>query len=253
MYVNAVQSWTAGEETEGMSKAAAQGIGRQGSGNGAPESRVLLRDNAYTSIKEYLFRTDGVEQALSERALAGRLGLSLTPVRLALERLRVEGLISVAPNSGIRLPEVTAREIIEFYELRLVIEGYVVRALAGRLTRAQAQRIAAIIAEQEASAAKEDTDTYHRLDLEFHEAFAAFYGNSEIIRTLGQMRDKMYRLSRRLHRNHPERLAVNAAQHRSIMEAVCDGNAEEARQRMELHLGWGRNFTLDPDGRMRPI
>ncbi len=219
----------------------------------APAPRALLKDEAYVIIKEFLFKTEGIEQALSERILANRLGLGLNPVRSALERLRTEGLISVSPNSGIRLPDVTAREIIEFYELRLVIEGYIMKTLAGRLTRPQVTRIERIIAEQEDSAAKQDTDTYHRLDLDFHTAFADFHGNGEMIRTLGQMRDKMYRLSRRLHRDHPERLAVNAVQHRGIMEAVRDGDVEQARQRMDAHLGWGRSFTLDPDGRMRPV
>ncbi len=49
---------------------------------------------------------------------------------------------------------------------------------------------------------------------------------------------------------HPERLVLNAAQHRRIMEAVRGGDPRQARHRMETHLGWGRSFTLDPDGRM---
>ena len=60
----------------------------------------------------------------------------------------------------------------------------------------------------------------------------------------------MYRLSRRLHRTHPERLAVNAAQHRGIVEAIREGDSHEARSRTDTHLTWGRRFTLDPDGRL---
>jgi DNA-binding GntR family transcriptional regulator len=215
-----------------------------------PTGRTFLKDEAYQRIKAYLFNTEGVEQALSERALASRLELSLGPVRSALERLRVEGLISVTPNSGIRLPEVTAREIIEFYEFRLVVESHIVVALAGRLSAAQTRHLESIIAEQEETAAKQDTDRYHQLDLDFHTAFVEFYGNSEMVHALGRLRNKMYRLARRMHRAHPERLILNAAQHRRIMEAVRDGQAEAARERMEAHLSWGRSFTLDPDGRM---
>jgi len=215
-----------------------------------PSGRVLLKDGAYSSIKDFLFRTEGIEQALSERALAARLGLGLGPVRSALERLRVEGLICVTPNSGIRLPDVTAREIIEFYEVRLVVETYIVTALAGRLSPAQSRQVEAIITEQEKTAAEQNTDRYHQLDFDFHTAFADFYGNAEMVHALRRLRDRMYRLARRMHREHPERLVLNAAQHKGIMEAVRDGDAIQARQRMETHLEWGRRFTLDPDGRM---
>src|ERR1700677_316333 len=73
-----------------------------GSPNG---DRVLLKDEAYATIRDFLVRTEGSDHMLSERALAARLGLGLGSVRSALERLRVEGLISVAPNSGLRLPD----------------------------------------------------------------------------------------------------------------------------------------------------
>ena len=107
-----------------------------------------------------------------------------------------------------------------------------------------------IIGEQEVSAERCDTLRYHQLDLDFHATLAELHANAEMIRALAQMRDKMYRLSRRLHSAHPGRLGVNAAQHRAIMEAVRDGNARDARRNMQTHLTWGRAFTLDPNGRL---
>ena len=212
-------------------------------------ARLLLKDEAYARIRAYLL-DEQAGGSYSERALAARLDLGLGPVRSALERLRAEGLILVSPNSGIRLPEITAREILDFYELRLVIECHVVASLAGCLSAAQAERIGEILDEQEATSLRGDTTRYHELDLDFHTALAAFHGNAEMERALRQLRDKMYRLARRMHRTHPERLAVNTAQHRGIFEAVRSGNPEEAQARMRTHLDWGRRFTLDPDQRL---
>jgi DNA-binding GntR family transcriptional regulator len=212
--------------------------------------RVLRKDEAYAVIRVHLFSAESTDPALSERSLAAQLGLSLGPVRSALERLRAEGLITVSPNNGIRLPEITAREVLDFYEMRMVMECHIVASLAGRLSAEQSAELEEIIADQEAAAARRDTIRYHQLDLDFHTAFAEFHGNAEMLRALRQMRDKMYRLSRRLHSAHPERLSVNAAQHRTIMEAVRDGNARGARRNMQTHLTWGRAFTLDPDRRL---
>ena len=212
-------------------------------------TRSFLKDEAYDTIRDYLLGEEDGE-VLSERILAARLGLGLGPLRSALGRLRAEGLVVVAPNSGLRLPEITAREIIDFYEMRMVVECHIVAQLAGRLSDEQSARLEQVLTEQEHAARVRDTIRYHRLDLDFHTLLTECHGNPEMVRALGQLRNKMYRLSRRLHRTHPERLAVNAAQHRGIVEAICSGDAGEARGRMNTHLVWGRAFTLDPDGRL---
>jgi DNA-binding GntR family transcriptional regulator len=215
----------------------------------AGQTRHLLKDEAYSRIRAHLLHGNS-DQTYSERALASSLELGLGPVRFALERLRAEGLIVVAANSGIRMPEITSREILDFYELRMVIECHVVASLAGCLTEDQARRVDAILIEQEACATSGDTLRYHQLDLDFHTSFAECHGNSEMEHALRNMRDKMFRLARRMHGAHPERLAVNAAQHRGIFEAIREGNAEKAHSRMKTHLDWGRRFTLDPDRRL---
>ena len=212
--------------------------------------RMLRKDEAYIIIRDHLFSADATASALSERSLATQLGLGLGAVRSALERLRAEGLIIVSPNNGIRLPDITAREVLDFYEMRMVMECHIVASLAGRLSAEQRVVLETIITDQEAAAVRRDTIRYHQLDLDFHAAFADFHGNAEMVRALRQLRDKMYRLSRRLHNTHPERLSVNAGQHRAIMEAVRDGNARDARRHMQTHLTWGRAFTLDPDKRL---
>lgn len=223
---------------------------RSGGASSQGQSRLLLKDEAYTRIRGLLLQEEGSNETYSERGLAVRLELGLGPVRSALERLRSEGLILVSPNSGIRLPEITSREILDFYELRMVIECHVVTSLAGCLSSRQTGEIDAVLAEQETCAENGDTVRYHQLDLEFHTLLAGFHGNAEMEHALRRLRDKMYRLARRMHGAHPERLAVNAAQHRSIFEAVRDGNAEDARNRMRTHLDWGRRFTIDPSRRL---
>lgn len=215
----------------------------------AGPARLLLKDEAYSKIRTLLIQGDS-DHTYSERALAASLDLGLGPVRFALERLRAEGLIIVAANTGIRMPEITAREILDFYELRMLIECHVVASLAGCLTADQAVKFDAILAEQESTAANGDAIRYHQLDLDFHATLAEFHGNAEMEHALRRLGDKMYRLARRMHGAHPERLIVNAAQHRGIFDAIRAGDVEHAHSRMKTHLDWGRRFTLDPDRRL---
>jgi len=60
--------------------------------------------------------------ALNEKELAAKLGVSRTPVREALLRLRLEGLVWVVPRGGIFVAETSIRQIREITEVRLVLE-----------------------------------------------------------------------------------------------------------------------------------
>src|SRR6516162_1995631 len=88
--------------------------------------RVLLRQRAYGELKE-LIQSGALPAGafLSERQLVGRLGMSKTPIRAALQQLEGEGLVSVSPQQGILVRELSAREILELFDLRAAVEPFV--------------------------------------------------------------------------------------------------------------------------------
>ena len=97
--------------------------------------RSLLKERAYTEIKQRIL--SGVlapSTFLSERQMAGQLAMSKTPIRAALQRLEVEGLVTISPQQGIIVRDLSVHEIADLYEMRAALETYVARTLAGRLT-----------------------------------------------------------------------------------------------------------------------
>lgn len=210
-----------------------------------------LREQAYLQIKAALFKADATNSNLSERQLAADLGLSLGPVRSALERLRAENLITVTRNAGIQLPQLTPDAILDFYEVRSVLEGHIVEALAVRDIIDRCGHIEDILEQQLSCVEQSKADSYHDLDMQFHLALATLYGNAEMVRVLSGLRDRMHRLSSRLHAGHPERLGENYAQHRKILDAIRSGDGAAARQRLLSHLAGGRSFIMDPEERIR--
>src|SRR5262249_491897 len=96
--------------------------------------RGLMKDRAYDAIKRGILGTGFPPGSfLAERQLAEWLGMSKTPVKAALERLELEGFITVSPQQGIVVRDVAVREIADQYEIRVALEAYVLRATAGRL------------------------------------------------------------------------------------------------------------------------
>src|SRR5690606_34259757 len=85
---------------------------------------------------------------LSERQLAGRLAMSKTPIRAAIERLELEGFVRVAPRRGVVVREPGVVEIADQFEVRSALEAFVLRSLAGRLSGDQVERVEANLAAQ---------------------------------------------------------------------------------------------------------
>lgn len=80
-------------------------------------------------------------EAVSLRTLARALGLSVTPVRSAVNRLAAEGALIVLPNRAVRVPVLSAETFREITTLRLLLEGYAAERAAELITRKELQAI----------------------------------------------------------------------------------------------------------------
>lgn len=214
-----------------------------------PARKPLKKEQAYLTIRQLLLDSDDPDVIYSERFLAAELDMGLAPVRSAVERLRSEGIVEMVPKSGVRIPQITYREVMDFFEVRMLLEPFIAGRLAGQVRPVQAEALRALIGDQRRAAATGDTLEYHRLDLVFHSTLAEMYGNREMVHALSQMRDKMYRLSKHIHRTHPDRLATNVEQHEQVVLAILDGSCKDARTAMETHLQWGRDVNIAPTDR----
>jgi DNA-binding GntR family transcriptional regulator len=209
--------------------------------------RGLLKERAYDEIKRLILEGDLVPGTfLAERQLAARLGMSKTPVRSALERLESEGFISISPQQGAIIRDISVNEIADQYEIRTALESFVVRTLAGRLNGGQVGLVRANLEEQRENLARGDVERGVALDEEFHALFGRFLGNQEILRVMGQLRDKIHRVIFRVFTMNPERMASSLEEHTAIAEAIFNGDAPLASRRIEQHLQVGKDALLSP-------
>jgi DNA-binding GntR family transcriptional regulator len=217
-----------------------------GHSNGAPE-RGLLKERAYADIKrQILSGALAPGSFLAERQLAARLGMSKTPVRSALERLESEGFLSISPQQGAIVRDLSVHEIADQYEIRMALETFVARALAGKLTAEQVGLVRANLREQHANLRAGDVDRGVALDEDFHALFCEFLGNQEVLRVMGQLRDKTHRVIFRVFTINRERMVKSYDEHRGIGEAIIGGDASLAASRIEEHLRYGMEFLLPP-------
>lgn len=211
--------------------------------------RGLMKERAYEELKRRLLNDDYPPGSfLSERQLAEKLGMSKTPVKAALERLEAEGFISVSPQQGIVVRELSVHEIADQYEIRAALESYTLRTLAGRLTADQAARVRANLTAQARLRGTRDVAKGVELDAEFHTQFVEFLGNREILRAVGQLREKMQRVVTQVFRISPGRIEASYDEHTAIAAAVIGGDGARAAELIVSHLDRGKRLILSPRG-----
>lgn len=214
-----------------------------------PPIRAFLKNEAYSLLKQRLLHGDySPGSFLSERELARDLGMSKTPIKTALERLEAEGYVTISPQQGIVVRELSIREIADQYEIRSALESFVVRTLAGRLTATQIDALQVSLESQAKLRGTSEVTLGVELDATFHTQFVDFLGNQEIVRVFGQLRDRMQRIVTRVFQQNPNRLETSYDEHVAISEAVISGRGAQAADLIVAHLQRGKQLVLSPRG-----
>jgi DNA-binding GntR family transcriptional regulator len=215
----------------------------------APVGRVLLKARAYSELRT-LIQTGALtpESVVSERQLAERLGMSKTPIRAALEHLETQGLVTVTPQKGIVVRDLSAREIAELFDVRTAVEPFVAGQLARTaLTGAQRESLRANLSEQRRVAEAGDALAATQWDVAFHRLLAGILDNREIAIWLERCFDRLHRSILRVNRLVTGRLHKSCDDHEGIAGAILGGRSDEATRLMREHLAFGRNFLLVGD------
>jgi DNA-binding GntR family transcriptional regulator len=212
-----------------------------------PAVRPTLATRAYDDLKE-LFQngTYAPGDFLTEGELARRLRMSKTPVRTALTRLEMDGFVTVSPQQGIVVREPSVQEIIDLFDIRIALETFVVRRLAGNLTTDQATKLRVNLDLQGRAVKDRDNETATRLDTEFHLMLCEFLDNREITQAMERLRGKLHRIILGIQRKSPERISDGWREHEAIAESITQGKGEQAAQRIIQHLEWGKKFLVSP-------
>jgi DNA-binding GntR family transcriptional regulator len=209
-------------------------------------ARMLLKDRAYRELKA-LIQTGEMtsESTLSERFLSERLGMSKTPIRAALENLETQGLVTVSPQRGILVRDLSARDIAELFDVRSAVEPFVAGQLARvALTSEQNARIRTNLTQQQQAATIGDALESTKLDIAFHRLLAALLDNRELILWLERCFDRLHRSVLRVNRLARNRLLKSYQEHEGIAVAVLGRRSDEAARLMKEHLAFGRQFLL---------
>ena len=171
------------------------------------------------------------------RPLCTELGLSPTPIRAALSALEQEGLLIATAHRGYSVTTVTGDEMRDIYELREALDG----VAAGRVATkgpAAAQLVPLLewlLEEQRRCVSDGSLSRYSDLDLAFHREIWKASGNARLLETVEGL-SGLVRLGSGTSSQVPGRLPAALAEHRAIVQAIVDGDAEGAAAAARAHV-----------------
>jgi GntR family transcriptional regulator, rspAB operon transcriptional repressor len=173
---------------------------------------------------------------LVEKELTARFGISRTPVREALIRLKEEGLVEIFPQSGTFVARIPAAAIPEAVFIRQALEGAAVELATQRATEADIARLDSTIARLHEAQEAGDQDAFHLADEAFHEAVAGIAGYPGVWRIAHAAKSQIDRC-RRMTLPVPGRMAMVVREHLIILDAMRKRDGKAAEAAMRKHLG----------------
>lgn len=193
-------------------------------------------ERIYNQLKESIL-TGRLESGsrLVELTLASDLGVSRTPIREALKRLSVEGLVTLDPIRGVIVRRIDPHEVEDFYITREVLDGLAARLAAQRVSGDQLIRLRAMLEAMESAQQRGDRAGMVQANMRFHDAvFRA--GANQWLASLGRSMIDFVRLLSAAAYTDPVRDEEVVEEHRKVQEALEARNPDAAEAAAREHM-----------------
>jgi DNA-binding GntR family transcriptional regulator len=206
---------------------------------GAPEKSNLAQD-IYERIKEDIFdfrMPPG--QRYSEQSLATTLGVSRTPLRLALHSLAHQGYLNhLEGHSSWQVKPLDLAYYEDIYDFRVDIETLAVRRICALVPMPDLSTLRQFWCVEKAQRVLDGKIVAHE-DERFHRALIELAGNHEMLRTFNELTERI-RIIRRLDFTNSERIDCTFDEHSKILSVLQARKTEQAEMLMKAHISASR-------------
>ena len=201
-----------------------------------PAARANLAEQVYATLKAQIHDFQLVAgDRFSEAELGTRLGVSRTPVREALFRLRNEGFLDVEPKLGWYVKPIDFGKLEQLYDLRIVLELASVLRLCTRTEDPPELDALKDIWLVPVAERLSDARQVGANDEQFHATLVRAAGNDEMARVHWDVTERI-RIIRRLDFTRPDRIEATYTEHAKILRAVIQRKADQAQLLLKAHI-----------------
>ncbi len=195
-----------------------------------------LRDVVFNTLRQAILRGElQPGERLLEIHLANKLGVSRTPIREAIRKLELEGLVLMIPRKGAVVAEITEKSLRDVLEVRRALEELAVKLACEKIQDEEIEELKVAAKEFEKALGTGDVTVYAEADVKFHDIIYRTTDNQRLIQLLYNLREQMYRY-RVEYLKREEVHETLLAEHQHIIEMIEKRDEKRAVEAVCAHI-----------------
>ena len=195
-----------------------------------------LRDVVFNTLRQAILKGElKPGERLMEIQLANKLGVSRTPVREAIRKLELEGLVLMIPRKGAEVAEITRQDMEDVLEVRTALEELAVQLACDKITKEEIEDLKKAAEDFKKILKSRDITEIAEADVRFHDIIFMATDNQKLVQLLNNLREQMYRFRVEYLKNeevHPQLIA----EHDKIIEHIMERDKAKASAIVSEHI-----------------
>ena len=195
-----------------------------------------LRDVVFNTLRQAIITGEFAPgERLMEISLANRLGVSRTPVREAIRKLELEGLVIMIPRKGAQVARITEKNLRDVIEIRTVLEEFAAVLACERIDQSGLHDLRQ--AHEDFISSVENGDILDIVDKDetFHDTIFRATNNDRLISIINNLREQFYRYRMEYVKDIRQRSNL-VEEHRELLDAISSRDSIKAKELMKTHL-----------------
>lgn len=203
-----------------------------------------LRELVFESLREAIISGQlSPGERMMEIQLAEEMGVSRTPVREAIRKLELEGLVVMIPRKGAYVSGLSLKDVADVFEIRGALEGLAAELAADRITDEELENLERYLVKISEDIEQGDLSRVVETDTDFHTLLYQASRNNRLSQIINNLREQIQRF-RTTSLSLPGRMKVALEEHRKIVEAISSRDGELARKLAKEHIENAENSLM---------
>lgn len=195
-----------------------------------------LRDVVFNTLRQAILTGDlKPGERLMEIHLANRLGVSRTPIREAIRKLELEGLVIMIPRRGAEVAQITEKSLKDVLEVRRALDALCAELACDRISEEELENLKKACEDFGKATATKDAKVIAKADVALHDIIVKATNNQRLVTLVNNLSEQMYRYRFEYIKDETQHSRL-VEEHRTIYESIVNKNKEAASEAARVHI-----------------
>lgn len=195
-----------------------------------------LRDVVFNTLRQAILLGElKPGERLMEIHLADKLGVSRTPIREAIRKLELEGLVTMVPRKGAEVAQITEKSMNDVLEVRRALDALCVELACDRITEEELEALGHACEDFGAAVRTKDLKQIAQADVALHDIIVKATGNQRLIQLVNNLSEQMYRYRFEYIKDTNQHETL-VEEHRIIYQSIANKDKQTAAEAARIHI-----------------